>query len=531
MDQLSSILNKMGQKWASQITYGLLTLIFLFGIFLRFYQFPERFPWFGDTARDALVSKHIWKYGESISIGHYASGLPFNEEACQVRAYPSYYYYFLATLWTFTHSLEGVMAVIATLHGLGIIAAFLITSLYLGKKAGLAAALFYAVSVDFISNTYFLTTIHLPIPLLLFAIYGVLLGIQQQKRWLTVVGLSGMVYLSSYHYSILLFFIYFFLITELSFAKSKLQCGLRNCLLFGSLYFVFFLVLHSAVIRTCNGVLPFLESFFSNNSNGFSFLVTLKSFWSLLNYHFFVTFQLWTKGVAVLILILLTDVFCHLRKLRKVVIGATLLAVFFLIGGSVFPNPNIEMQQIQTMYSRQLMFFLAAFGFGGSLLIAIKKKSYLRFIGLYFAFIILVLSLSLSFFVFRPALYTTPMKELAEYLLQRPELESAKVKFISGNGSDYDTAVLAYWLEELAGKQMYRIVDGSAENRINYISINDNSLYIFFICNEFVNHESSPCFQAMKDFQNLHPDSIFNQEFLTMKNFSIYFFKPQGESK
>lgn len=531
MDEVISVLGKTGKKWSSQITYGLLVLIFLLGLFLRFYQFPERFPWFGDTARDALVSKHIWKYEESISIGHYASGLPVNETACQVRAYPSYYYHSLATLWSLTHSLAGVMAIITILHASGIIVAFLIVSLYLDKKAGLVAALLYAVSIDFIGNAYFLTTIHVPIPVLLLAIYSVLLGVQRQKRWLTVLGLSGIIYLSAYHYSILLFFIFFFFVVERSFAKSNFRCGLRNTLLFGSLYFGFFLLLHGEVIRTCNGILPFLQSFFSQGSNELSVWSTLKSFWLLLSYHFFVTFQLWTESIAILIFILLADVFFNLKKLRGVLIGTVLLTVFFLMGGAVFPNPSMEMQQIQTMYSRQLIFFLAAFGFGGSLFIAVKKRNYFRLIGLYFVFIALTLSVSLSFFVFRPAVYSTPMKELAEYLLKRPEFGSAKAKFISGDGSDYDTVILAYWLEELSGKQLYQIVNGSAENRTNYVSINDNSMYIFFICNEFVNNEESPCFQAMKDFQEVHPNYIFSQEFLTIKNFSIYFFKPQGEGK
>lgn len=497
------------------------------GAFLRLYKLEERYLWFGDSARDLLVSKHIWQYGEEISIGHYASGLHTSPEACQVRNYPSYYYNVLALLWAIGRNVSGISVLLALINSLAIIFVYLIVSQLVNRWAGVVGAFLYAITFNFILASQYATTVNLPIPFILVAVAILLTAIQKKQRWLAMIGLTGFIYLSTFHYSLLLLFGFFFVVTEWSFlVKSGLARQLGFIALRGCSYGLIFLLLHSAVIKSCGSIGSFLEMFIPAK-NGQGFLEVINNALLIFQSQLGALLRIWPWFC--LMGVLLTGGYAALYSLKArhqlTLIGS--LIIFFTVGGALLPSSSLEMLIIQTSYLKLIFFFFIAVAVGHALTISWQRKSYLIFTAIGAEVVVLIFSLSVSLAVLTSFTYPASLIDLARFLTQRPEVTSAVVTVQKEAEGDYETAVLAFWLEELTEKQWYRIVDGSPANRVNYQPIDLNPNYQLFICDTQSNWQDVDCVGSLQRFKDQHQLYIVKEPTLTYKQYIITILEKQ----
>lgn len=513
-----------------QLIVVLLLCVVAVGAFLRLYKLEDRYLWFGDSARDLLVSKHIWQYGEQLSVGHYASGLHTSAEACQVRNYPSYYYNLLAVLWSVGRNVYGISVLLVLINTAAILFVYVIISQLVNRVAGVLGAFLYAITFSFIVASQYATTINLPIPFLLAAVAILLIAIHRKSRWLAVIGLAVLVYLSTFHYSLLLFLIFFFAVTEWCCSGGKVTAKQLVLVALRPLsYGLFFLLLHAAVIKSCGGIRLFLEMFIPEK-DGQEFLEVFYNSLLIFQSHFGALFRLWPSLCLVGVLVTSGYAAIYSGRARKQLACIGALIIFFTIGGALLPSSNAQILIIQTSYLKLILFCFLCVAIGHALTIAWLKKSYLILSALGAEVMVLLFSLSVSLAILASFTYPSSLIDLSRFLAQRPEVTSAVVTVYKEAEGDYETAVLAFWLEELTEKQLYRIVDGSPANRVNYQPIDLNPNYQFFICDTQSNWQDVDCVGSLQRFKDQHQLYIVKEPALTYKQYIITILEKQ-ESK
>lgn len=129
----------MRNKTQNLIIWGLLVVILLLGAYLRLYRIADYMTFLGDEGRDVLVVKKMLvdhKFtllGPTASVGGFFLG-------------PIYYYFMLPFLWLFRLDPVGP-AVMVALFGLAtVFLVYKVGEAFFDKKAGLLAALLYALS-------------------------------------------------------------------------------------------------------------------------------------------------------------------------------------------------------------------------------------------------------------------------------------------------------------------------------------------------------------------------------------------------
>lgn len=175
-----------------------LTLIILFGAFLRLYKIKDYIVFLGDEGRDALVvynilHGHLTLLGPTSSVGGFFLG-------------PIYYYFMAPFLLLFRYDPVGPAVMVALVGLATIYLVYRIGKEFFGSKAGLIASLLYAVSPIVIiysrsswnPNVFpFFTVLSLHVlykavsknKLWLFVLTGILMGINLQIHYLaTFVG-------------------------------------------------------------------------------------------------------------------------------------------------------------------------------------------------------------------------------------------------------------------------------------------------------------------------------------------------------
>jgi 4-amino-4-deoxy-L-arabinose transferase-like glycosyltransferase len=195
----------------------LLILIILLAAFLRFWRLPDYMTFLGDEGRDALAVKrmivdHKFRLiGPVTSIGNMYLG-------------PLYYYLILPAMVISRLSPVGPAAMVALL---GIITAGLVFWFgqeWVGKKAALIAALFYALSPIVIIYSRSSWNPNVMPFFALIAMFGIWrVWRQRQFWWLPIIGLSLSFTLQSHWLGLLLFpaVFLFWLLTLIDIKKEK----------------------------------------------------------------------------------------------------------------------------------------------------------------------------------------------------------------------------------------------------------------------------------------------------------------------
>lgn len=180
---------------------GLIVLVlFGFSLFVRFYNFENRLYWYGDTARDYLVSGHIAKYGETLSVGPAASGVS------DYFYYPPLYYFMLSFVVRMNDSLLFFFGFFAALQSFSVFIAYYIAKENGGKKAGIIAAFVFATSENVISlgSTVHGAVVVTPLFLLGFVLY--LKSIHKRDFIMSVLAFALFILSSAVSYVVLAMF-------------------------------------------------------------------------------------------------------------------------------------------------------------------------------------------------------------------------------------------------------------------------------------------------------------------------------------
>jgi len=453
---------------------ALLGLAVILATYFRFRELPQPYVWWGDIGRDMLVSRHIWMYHEQVQLGHHASGLHSN--ICQVKSYPNFYYYYLAFLWTLTGSYGGVFTVLVFLGCMSVITNYQIGKELGGVKVGLIAAALYTFSWDFIFQGRVAIGLQVSIPLCLFATLMVLKSFSQKNRTLNVLGCLLLIFASTFHYSALILVGFFFLISEMKFRKKCLTDAIKSSFLIVIMYGSFFLALHHEIIRACGGILQFLSLFIGGGSSAKENLLLEIS--TVIQSHFSTLFPYLTKTAAMCISFIVGIAFLFSHKSRLTTVAIVLLMSIFLLAGSLFTSQDIEMKAIQTMYVRYVFVLFVSFSLGCAIEESLKRSWHLLTAVFLIIGIFLVVSISDNFIFLKQERSFMSERELASSLLSQTEYQPFQAELFRSGQGNYDTAILAFWLEELTNQKRYAIQNDPP----SYIEINPKTTYTMFIC-------------------------------------------------
>ncbi|MEK7499760.1 MAG: glycosyltransferase family 39 protein, partial [Patescibacteria group bacterium] len=124
----------------SKIDKLLLLLFVVVGIVLRFYRFDAAIGWWGDAARDYLVSYHLAEFNEALMVGHFATGISNG------FYHPPYYYYFISFLIRIFESPLFATGFFTFFHSLSTLAMYGIGKELYDKRVGLLSAGLFSIS-------------------------------------------------------------------------------------------------------------------------------------------------------------------------------------------------------------------------------------------------------------------------------------------------------------------------------------------------------------------------------------------------
>ena len=196
--------------------YPTLFLIIFLGTALRFILLPTT-VWFGDPARDLLVTQHMVLYHEIPHIGHVASGLN------PVFYYPPLYYYLLAVIQLVSTNIWYVLSVFVVLNILGIVAFYLIGKELSNPLGALIATTLFTFSPYYLNSQTTLTSMHFSLPFFLTGTFFYLRGIQKRKFVYVLLGLFFIVIAAVINYAALILIPAFILWTIIRFRHDLIK--------------------------------------------------------------------------------------------------------------------------------------------------------------------------------------------------------------------------------------------------------------------------------------------------------------------
>lgn len=153
---------------------ALVGMVLVVALTLRFWFIPTHLNWNGDTARDALVARHLAVYGEALQLGHTAYGLRIfgqrdNPDPFQLSHYPTDFFAFLAMFWQFGGDVWNVARLAAVWQVLGLVILYLGVRKATDRWVALVTVLICSVSSLSLLHSLTVGTIQLSLPLVFMA--------------------------------------------------------------------------------------------------------------------------------------------------------------------------------------------------------------------------------------------------------------------------------------------------------------------------------------------------------------------------
>lgn len=481
-------------RWGSLVIYFSLAICLLLGTYARFNNFENRLLWWGDISRDLLVSNHMWQYGERISIGHAASGL--HQGLCSIQNYPAYYYNYLSLLWSITQSYIGVIEITAFVGILGVIFSYLLVSSLHNRCSGLIAAILFAVSQRFIENGRIIVGLQVSISYVILGSFFVVHSLKKRIRWLNALGMVFLIFLSTFHYSILVIVASFFVISEVFFAERNLLRYVKNSFVMGIIYGIFFLLIHSSLIEACGGAVQFLSMFVGGNAG--SQVQFRQGVPLLVTRHLEDLFPAYTFTTVYLIVACTVISLVLSKKSRVSIIGMLGMVILFLLASVGATSQDIGMQALQTLFIQYILFFMSCISISFAWIESMKRKWYPLTFGVMVVFLVTLFSVSNKLAVLDGAPTNYSESELANSLLNQP-LRPFTFTFYRSGMYDYDSVVIAFWLEQQSSQKIYKIINGFN----NYTPIEQSPRYKFFLCDQYsYGFSSGECQKMFETFRN-----------------------------
>jgi 4-amino-4-deoxy-L-arabinose transferase-like glycosyltransferase len=201
-EKVTILLNRV--VYYKHLTAIILTILVLVGGYLRLDNAIKFTNFYGDSARDLLVARHIASYGEKITVGHSASGFG------QIFYYPPYYYYLLALLYKIVPTAEFFVIFFAVLDTISILLVFLIGKEIIDQRTGLISAVFYSLSAHFILNQ--IGAVNFAAPLFWISYWLFLRSLKKKEILLFSISFGVLLLSSTITYSAIIFIPYYLII-------------------------------------------------------------------------------------------------------------------------------------------------------------------------------------------------------------------------------------------------------------------------------------------------------------------------------
>ncbi|MFZ5845267.1 MAG: hypothetical protein ACOY0S_02250 [Patescibacteria group bacterium] len=193
----------------------------LFGIvilagFFRLWNLSAAMGWWGDIARDYLVAYHLAFWGESLQIGHYATGI------ADGFFHPPYYYYFLSWLVRIYESPVFVVGFFAFFHALSVFTIYGIAKNFAGSVAGIIAGSLFATSIYMIRISQAPISANASIPLVLLAWWWQTQSLKEPRyQWLAPAATLVLLIAGAFWYGNLLLLPYFLVSWGIKYWRQK----------------------------------------------------------------------------------------------------------------------------------------------------------------------------------------------------------------------------------------------------------------------------------------------------------------------
>lgn len=214
-------------------TVLILLIIFFLGLSLRMYYFLKYIPFTADTARDLLVGFHIARYGETLSVGHAASGNLFYSH------YPPQYYYFHGLLNHLTTNPLLLLSFFVIWQSTSHLLIFLITRELFGNLSAFLAALMFTVSEYAIKTHTWMYSAPLAVPIFLISLYILLLALKRKNVYILQFAFSFLLIASLASYTVLPFILAFLVIVFFYFPAQRRIAALGLSIVWICLYTIF----------------------------------------------------------------------------------------------------------------------------------------------------------------------------------------------------------------------------------------------------------------------------------------------------
>ena len=214
MKLLQREFSKLRNSFSKSAEIYIFLAIIVVGSVVRISVIPTTL-WYGDVARDLLVSEHIFRYHEIPNIGHVASGTN------PIFYYPPIYYFFLTLLkgpFMSIWYLTGIFVFLAVIS-LGLL--YLINRQLFGVRIAMIATSLFALSPFYIDRQTTISSMHFTLPIFLGGTLLHLTGIQRRDKNYLFVGLFLLVVASSINYAALICIPIFLLWILVKFRKLR----------------------------------------------------------------------------------------------------------------------------------------------------------------------------------------------------------------------------------------------------------------------------------------------------------------------
>lgn len=213
-----------------------LALILVTGTILRFVLLPTT-HWYGDPARDLIVSRHIIKYNEIPKIGQAASGTN------PMFFYPPIYYFLLAFIQIPSTNTWYVYSVYILFSVTTISTLYYIAKRLSGPWSAAVAVILYTFSSFYLEIHTTLNSDNFALPFFLLGTLFHLKGIQKNKSLDVFIGLFFLALASSIFYAAMILLPIYMLWTIVAFHNKPKKIAyffIFTCAILGILFFRFF---------------------------------------------------------------------------------------------------------------------------------------------------------------------------------------------------------------------------------------------------------------------------------------------------
>lgn len=525
---IAAFKKSLGHMWTAHKTEVLSVIgILILALWLRAVRLPNEIIWNGDTARDLLVARHLNLYDESLEIGHSAYGLridtPKNDgDPYGMSHYPSYYFRMMAVLWNVTGSVYAFMGVLMFLQVVSLAVLYYGLRQLFGHVPALFGIAAVVLSVKAIEHSLG-AAIHPSLVVLFFIFTAWTTGWKKNNSWLmgsaTLLCILG----TLIHYTFLILFGWLVVLTIVAlYTKDAPYKAMKYLVLALATGITTFFLLHLEIIRFY-GFREFLGTFLGQyQQQTFSLSRVYAQFMDILLFRLRGIFPLWTSICMAVTLGIMSYVGSSEKKLVHPMAIMAGFALSLLMLGALKPFDEFHYEQV--VFVDYVLLVLAGVSLGKLLSV---RQIEVR-LGVTTITLFLLASVTLLAYTKPPIFLTKPItaaREHAQALLEKNPYPIEKTEFYVSSyySPNYETPTVLFWLEELSGKRLVKLVN--VYNNIGWFD--EEKTHMIASCQRFPTmpgNEAASCQTWLGEFES-SGKYVLEKELFSTDNYRAFLYR------